>query len=129
MFKKPIPQWTQQVSYVTKKDKELLSKNATVVEISPGEVLCRQGEVPRQVFLLLEGNVKVRKNDQEIAQLGPNSILGELSIANRQPYRSADVISEGASTVAAISLREFYTLCAKSPSFAAWVDENVATRS
>lgn len=121
--------WTALFADIPKKDRYLLAKNATVIELPAGARLCRQGEVPREVFLLLGGVVRVVKRDKEVTTVGPGNLLGEMSVRQQKPFRNADVVADSDITVAAMSLREFNTLCHGSEAFASWTEESIAKRS
>lgn len=56
----------------------------------PGEVLFREGEVSREMYHLVQGEVRILKGDREIAVLGPGTFLGEMSFLLGAP-RSATV--------------------------------------
>ncbi len=58
-----------------------------------GEVLGREGEPGEVFWLLLEGRVAVSIGGRHVADAGPGSILGELSLLRNQP-RSATVTAE-----------------------------------
>lgn len=60
----------------------------------PGEVLVKEGQISGWAFLILSGRVRVTKKiggkEQVLAELGPNDLVGELSIVDKKP-RSATV--------------------------------------
>lgn len=60
-----------------------------------GEVLGREGEEGKVFWLLLEGRVSVTIGERHLADAGPGSILGELSLLRHQP-RSATVTAREA---------------------------------
>ncbi len=72
-----------------------------------GELLVRQGDMGRTMFILMEGSAKVVARDQktgkarEVAELGPGDIFGEIALVSPGP-RTADVIA--ASEVAYLEL-------------------------
>ena len=69
-----------------------------------GKILTRQGGPGREMFILLEGEVKVERNGEQINTLGPGDFLGEgalvlgkprnATITSTSPLRAL-VISEG----------------------------------
>jgi CRP-like cAMP-binding protein len=67
-----------------------------------GEVLCRQGEVGGELFIVLDGELSVETAEGErLASVGPNSVVGEMGLVDTRP-RSATVVASQASRVAAI---------------------------
>ena len=59
-------------------------------KLEPDETLVEQGETGDELFLLLDGVLAVEVDGEEVAELGPGAILGELAgveggKANRDP--------------------------------------------
>ncbi len=48
--------------------------------LAAGEVLTRQGEPGTELFLLLDGVVRVEVDDQPLAELGPGTVVGERAV-------------------------------------------------
>lgn len=74
----------------------LLSK-ASVHQLAPKSLICRQGETTRDLYVVLKGTAGVYKNHQQggkylVATLGENAAFGEGAFLLGNP-RSADVIS------------------------------------
>lgn len=70
--------------------------------LNAGDVLCRQGEVGGELFIVLEGQLSVETSDGEhLAAVGPNSVVGEMGLVDTRP-RSATVVASAPSRVAAI---------------------------
>lgn len=76
-------------------DKNLLAEiasKAKLVQADPGEFLTREGEIPDAFYVFLNGNAAVfirhpeKKEDIEMAQLGPGDSAGEIAILLEQPY-------------------------------------------
>lgn len=70
-----------------------LARIAQVTEelvIGRGESLMKEGELGDSLFILVEGEVEVRKGRQAIAQLGPGECVGEMALLDSEP-RSATV--------------------------------------
>ncbi len=60
-----------------------------------GRQLVRQGERQRDLVLMLDGEVVVRKDGKNLARLGRGSFVAEMSFVSGEPA-SADVIADGA---------------------------------
>ena len=76
---------------------------ATTVEFSPGETILRQGDSGRNLWIVVEGECEVtRENDGDeaivLAELGPYSQFGEMSFFHAAPH-SASVKAKSAVTL------------------------------
>ena len=68
-------------------DKELqhIDRLGCPNEVEAGTVLCRQGSVGRQTFVILDGEATVAIDGAEVAHLGPGSFFGEMSVLDGTP--------------------------------------------
>lgn len=88
----------RQVPALAELDPDDLHQIAAIAEevwIPQGEYLCREGEVDDELYVIVEGEVRVTKLDEDgvdkyIRTLGKGDHVGELAIICRQP-RSASV--------------------------------------
>jgi CRP/FNR family cyclic AMP-dependent transcriptional regulator len=71
----------------------LLAEVAAPIEVAPGRAIARQGEIGSGLFVILEGRVRVVRNGETVAELGPGEFFGELSVLDRRP-RLASVVAE-----------------------------------
>lgn len=77
---------------------EQFSQLADRVEISPGELVYREGDVARKLYIVASGRVEVTKkcldtdHEKELTTLGQGDFFGEMSFVDMQP-RSASVRS------------------------------------
>lgn len=74
-----------------------LIPNFELLELRPGEVLCRQGEVGDALFILVEGEVSVsvlgsNGEKKEIDSAGPHDVIGEMALLS-ESTRSATAIA------------------------------------
>jgi hypothetical protein len=69
-------------------------KYAKCTTATAGHVLLGEGERNESLFLILEGECRVLKNEIEVAVLGPGHFVGELSFLSDHVV-SADVIAAG----------------------------------
>jgi len=88
------------------KDLRVIRKALEEVSVPPGRVLCEQGTIGREFFLIVEGTATVKKNNRKTASLGPGQYFGELALLDRRP-RSASVISETDMKLLILGQRQF----------------------
>ena len=74
---------------------ERLTNGLAQLQFAPGEVVFKEGDAAREMFVVLDGELEVLKHsrkgrDARVAILGPNDAFGEISIIDVQP-RSATV--------------------------------------
>jgi CRP/FNR family transcriptional regulator, cyclic AMP receptor protein len=113
---------------MSRRERDALYRLTTVVELPAGTLLCRQGEVPRQAMIVLEGTASVLRGGKKVADVGAGDIVGELALVDNVPYRSADVTSTSGMTVAVMTPREFSALRRAVPAFTARVETLAAQR-
>ncbi|MDP6944442.1 MAG: cyclic nucleotide-binding domain-containing protein, partial [Myxococcota bacterium] len=63
--------------------------------LEAGEALLRKGDAGDGAYFILAGTVRVERNGQLVASLGPGQVVGELSFLRSQ-VRSADVLADTA---------------------------------
>src|SRR3974390_1423133 len=59
-------------------------------EVHADERIIREGDVGNSMFIIVEGKVRVHRDDQEIATLGSREVFGELAALDPEP-RSASI--------------------------------------
>ncbi len=64
-------------------------------EYSDGDTIYRMGDPGDELFLILEGRVRILRGGREVAAFGPGELVGEVAVLDGRP-RSADVEAEGA---------------------------------
>nr|XP_002742385.1 PREDICTED: cyclic nucleotide-gated cation channel-like [Saccoglossus kowalevskii] len=65
---------------------------------SPGDYVCRSGDLGREMFIVSTGKLQViSSSEEEIRTIGEGAIFGEISVLNlnRGSRRTTDVISKG----------------------------------
>jgi CRP-like cAMP-binding protein len=88
------------------KDLRVIRKALEEVTVPPGRVLCEQGTIGREFFIIVEGKAGVKKNNRKTATLGPGQYFGELALLDRRP-RSATVTSETDMDLLILGTRQF----------------------
>lgn len=80
-----------------------------------------------KAYLIIDGEVSVRRNGTEIARLGPGDVIGEIAILNHQ-LRSASVVSLTRLEVIHFTRESLETLLESVPAFGAALRETTADR-
>ena len=70
------------------KDLRTIRRALEEVSVPSGRVLCEQGTIGREFFLIVKGEAAVRRNNRKVATLGTGQYFGELALLDRRP-RSA----------------------------------------
>ncbi len=67
---------------------EKVAATGEVVEAEAGAVITEQGAVGQEAYVVVAGDVQVIVSGQEVATVGPGSVLGEMALLDLRP-RSA----------------------------------------
>ena len=73
-------------------DVKRIAAAGTLVTVPAHWALMGEGTSADKAYLLISGEVSVRRNGEEVAQLGPGDIFGEVAIV-QQRLRTATVVS------------------------------------
>ena len=93
----------------SKRDLRRIAAIAVERELDAGAELIREGEPAGEFFVVVEGEVDVRRRGRRVARLGEGSFVGEIALLSRSP-RTATVIASTPLRVLAISGRDFVAL-------------------
>ncbi|HYQ44976.1 MAG TPA: cyclic nucleotide-binding domain-containing protein [Polyangiaceae bacterium] len=93
---------------------ELIAGPMRTVELASGELLLREGDPARSMFVVRTGEIEIFKHgkagtEQQLAILKQGDCLGEMSLIDIQP-RSATARARGAATVYVLELAELAKL-------------------
>jgi serine/threonine protein phosphatase PrpC len=77
-----------------------------------GEVVIREGERGDELFIVLEGIVRVMRGDQVLTRLGAGEHFGEMALIRAVP-RSATIVAEGGAELIAIRRTDFFEILRK----------------
>ncbi|HEY8987852.1 MAG TPA: cyclic nucleotide-binding domain-containing protein [Candidatus Limnocylindrales bacterium] len=96
-------------SGVTGEDLAVIAERAVEVDFPADHVIARQGEIGTGFFVIVEGQVRVVRDGQELARLGPGDFFGEMSVIDGLP-RVAQVATTSDSRCLALASWEFERL-------------------
>jgi CRP/FNR family cyclic AMP-dependent transcriptional regulator len=82
----------------SKRQLEEIGRVADEIDIEPGTVLVRQGDVGLQLFIIVDGTATATRDGKPIASLGSGDFVGELAVLERG-RRNATVTADSQMTV------------------------------
>ncbi|HMK64089.1 MAG TPA: cyclic nucleotide-binding domain-containing protein [Acidimicrobiales bacterium] len=83
----------QLFSNCTNKQLREIGKVASQLSIPAGKTLAHEGEVGRELFIILEGTASVTREGRHLATVTAGHVVGELAVLTGQP-RNATVTAE-----------------------------------
>lgn len=84
----------------------------TPVAFDDGDVLCHEGKLGREAFVIVSGEVEVSRGADHLATLGAGSVVGELALLGHRP-RTATVTAAGPVSALVMSAQEFASVLAE----------------
>lgn len=123
--------WLEQHSRLyglTRAEIDTLAATADRVTVPAGTVLVRAGQLGREAFLVVRGEVEVRRDGASVATVGPGDLVGEQALVARA-HRNADAVAATEVELAVFDLRSFERALAASPALRAHVEQTVAARA
>ena len=111
----------------SKQELQQIAQIADELDLREGKVLIREGERGREFFVIVSGEVEVRRNGRKISTLGPGGFVGEIALLSKIP-RTATVTALTPLDVLVITDRAFLSLLESSPSIAVKVARTLAER-
>jgi CRP/FNR family cyclic AMP-dependent transcriptional regulator len=104
-----------------------IAARMTELEVPADRVIARQGEIGTGFFVIVSGNVRVVRDGETLAELGPGDFFGELSVLDGKP-RNAQVVTTEPTTCLALATWEFEAVVREQPSVALAILRELAGR-
>ena len=104
-----------------------IAARTTELDVPAGRVIVRQGEIGTGFYLIVAGAVRVVRDAETIAVLGPGDFFGELSILDGRP-RLAQVVATEPTTCLAVASWDFEAVVTEQPTVALAVLRELAGR-
>lgn len=114
---------------LTRADVDTLAATGDRTTVPAGTTIIRAGRRGREAFLVVAGEVEVRRDGQLVATLGPGELVGELALAGGADLRTADVVTATEVELIVFDPRSFDRAVATSPLLRTHLDETVAART
>ena len=93
-------------SACSKRDLQKIARASNEINIDAGRILVEQGDAGREMFVVVDGEAVVKRNNRVVSGLGPGDAIGELALLDHGP-RTATVEAATPMTVLVLSAREF----------------------
>lgn len=97
-------------SHLPESDIVLLAQMVEEVEYDAGEVVCRVGDYGDALYGIIEGTVRIHRDDVTLAYLGEGDCFGEMAIIDSGP-RSADCTATAPSVLLQLHKDQVFSLC------------------
>ena len=101
----------------SKRDLQHILKVGDQIIMTAGTMIVDQGQMGREAFIILDGEVSVRRGGRKINTLGTGDVVGELSLLDHGP-RTASVICETDCTLFVLDQRHFRQVIEDQPAIA-----------
>ena len=102
-------------SALSKQELGALAKATEDLEVEEGKVLTREGDLGREFFVIVEGDVLVTRDDSEIRRLGPGDFFGEIALIYENARRTATVTSASPLRFFVLTRQSFRSLLEHQP--------------
>ncbi len=88
------------------KELEKVAKASDEIRMTEGTLIVDQGQTGREAFVVVDGEVIIKRNGRKIASVGPGAVVGELSLLDHGP-RTATAVCATDCTLLVIDQRRF----------------------
>jgi len=108
-------------------DLTAIADRALEVDFPADHVIARQGEIGTGFFVIVDGGVRVVRDGEELAHLGPGDFFGEMSVIDGLP-RVAQVVTTGDTRCLALATWEFERLVLDHPTIGLAIMRGLSAR-
>jgi CRP/FNR family transcriptional regulator, cyclic AMP receptor protein len=99
---------------LSRKELTQLARVSEDMEIDAGKVLCKEGEIGHEFFVIVEGEVEVKRKGKSLGTRGDGDFLGEIALLQETP-RTATVTAKTPLRVFVLTSKDFKHLVDENP--------------
>jgi CRP-like cAMP-binding protein len=92
-----------------------LARRSEDLEVPPGKVLCKEGELGQEFFVIVDGKAEVTRKGEHVATRGSGEFVGEIALLEETP-RMATVTAKTPLRFFVMTRKDFRQLVAENPS-------------
>jgi CRP-like cAMP-binding protein len=118
---------TPLLAALSRKDIEAVGRLADEVDVKAGHVLMREGDIGREFFVVIDGEIRIDRAGQTVRTIGPGAFVGDIALITERP-RTATATAATDARLLVLAHREFHTLLDQFPAIRMSVLESVALR-
>jgi len=99
---------------LSRKELTQLARVSEDLEVEAGKVLCREGEIGQEFFVIVDGEIKVTRKGRRVATRGGGDFVGEIALLEELP-RTATVTAETPVRLFVLTRKDFRHLLDVNP--------------
>ncbi len=99
---------------LSRKELVQLARMSDDLEVPPGQVLCKEGEVGQEFFVIIDGKVEITRKGKRVATRGAGDFFGEIALLEDTP-RMATVTAKTPLRLFVLTRRDFRHLVDENP--------------
>jgi CRP/FNR family transcriptional regulator, cyclic AMP receptor protein len=92
-----------------KKELDLLAQQTDEIDVAPGKVLAREGDLGHEFFVIESGSADVTRGGEQLGQLGAGDYFGELALLD-EDRRTATVTATSPMALIVMTRSNFRSL-------------------
>jgi CRP/FNR family transcriptional regulator, cyclic AMP receptor protein len=100
---------------LSRKELAQLARVSEDLEVEPGTVLCKEGDIGQEFFVIVDGKIKVTRKGRRVAARGAPDFVGEIALLEELP-RTATVTAETSVRLFVLTGKDFRHLLDENPS-------------
>ncbi len=112
---------------LSKKELTMLASATDDLALDPGTVLCREGRIGTEFFVIVDGDAEVTQGDKKVATLSGGDFVGEIALLT-ETKRTATVKATTPLRCFVLTQSAFRRVLADSPSVQVKVMKSLAER-
>jgi CRP-like cAMP-binding protein len=99
---------------LSRKELVELARVCEDIEVQPSHMLCKEGQLGHEFFVIVEGKVQVTRKGKRLATLNNGDFVGEIALVTEMP-RMATVTAETPVRLFVLTRTDFHAVLDKNP--------------
>jgi CRP/FNR family cyclic AMP-dependent transcriptional regulator len=99
---------------LSRKELTQLARVTEDIELRKGQVLCKEGEIGHEFFVIVDGKAEITRKGKKVTQRGGGEFIGEIALIEEVP-RTATVTAQTPMRAFVLTNRDFHHLLEQNP--------------